>query len=53
MKEITIDVWGFFVTALIVWCWATARIEMWVAIIFLLSKFNVKLSRKWPTKYTS
>lgn len=50
MNSITIDIWGFFVTALIIWCLVTARIELWVAIIFLLSKFNFKVTRKWPTK---
>jgi len=52
MNEITIDIWGFFVTALIIWCLFTGRIELWVAIIFLISKFNLKITRKWPTRYT-
>jgi hypothetical protein len=50
MNSISFDVFGFFVTALIIWCLITSRIELWVAIIFLLSKFNFKVKIKWPTK---
>jgi hypothetical protein len=52
MNTITVDVWGVFVTALIIWCLFTGRIEFWVAVIFLVSKFNLKISRKWGTKST-
>lgn len=52
ITEMTIDFWGIFITALIIWCWVTGRIEMWVALIFLLSRLSAKLSLKWPSKST-
>lgn len=48
ITELTVDIWGMFITALIIWCWSTARIELWVAILFLLSRFSAKVSFKWP-----
>lgn len=48
ISEIAIDVWGLFIVALIIWLWATARIEMWVALLFLLSRVSAKISFKWP-----
>lgn len=51
LNELTVDIWAFFIMSLIIWCWATARIELWVALLFLLSKINAKISFKWPEKY--
>ena len=42
ITDISIDLCGIFLMALIIWCWATARIDVWVAMLFILSRFSAK-----------